>query len=107
MGVGDSVGLRQSAQKVALRVGRLLAISVACLCSGSLSPLSQAQSSQLTREYIRLSGAVIAIESGGRARQFASTSDQINWGALPNSPLRIVGDLSIGMWIKLPSNAQG
>ncbi|HEV8414603.1 MAG TPA: hypothetical protein VGQ49_13490 [Bryobacteraceae bacterium] len=50
---------------------------------------------------------MIAIESGGRARQFASTADKINWGALSSSPLRVVGDLSIGMWIKLPSNGQG
>src|SRR5258707_15438023 len=106
MGVGDSIGSKYSAQKGAHGVGRSLAISVACLCS-ALSPLSQAQSSQLTKEYIRLSGTVIAIESGGRARQFASTGDKINWGDLPNSPLRVVGDLSIGMWIKLPSNAQG
>jgi len=73
----------------------------------------QAQTPPLAKEYIRLNARVVAIENtaagsgGGHARQFASATDQVNWGPLPSSPLRIVGNLSIGMWIKLPSTAQG
>lgn len=41
----------------------------------------------------------------GTARSFAGGTDKIDWGQ--DSIYNILGDLSIGIWIKLPSNAYG
>lgn len=42
-----------------------------------------------------------------RARLFSVLTDSIDWGALNGSPCRLVGDMSLGIWIKPQSDTQG
>ena len=89
---------------------RVLGAPVLTLCGlVTVQVTLDAQTASVSKEYIRLAGRVIAIENPpGNARQFATTAEQVNWGDITSgSPLRIVGDMSLGMWIKLPNNAQG
>jgi len=52
-------------------------------------------------------GSSILSGARGFGSQGVDANDGVNWGSIVSSPLRIVGNLGIGMWVKLPSDAQG